>query len=471
MLSAKESAKTFFWTALGAAVEFTIQMVAARILGAAEYGKANMVLGYATVLTVILGLGLPPIVTRETSRNPELSRRIFSYFSILSLFIDGVSVIFVLLFTKWYFKRLNLPLHDASFVVIFLFTFHLSSILYSYLVGVRRQSLASFLKYFLASSTKTLVFLVMIFTYPKSGHESLLIASISAFLLISLFSIKHFEKPYKVSGVFEDILQFYAISVIYSAFDNLAKIFQGSFSSAEYVGYLSVGQTLGKAGVMVGLVLTTMAMPEFSYYWYSGDKKSVERIFKQATRWSVYTTLPLIFFLVFNIEDILRILGKDYRSGTGIILLILLAQFFNNFVGPNGTLLNMSGNQKFEVFNGSLTITVFVVMSFLIGRRFPWGVTLALSTGIIFVNILKMIEVGFIYKIWPYTKKTLLFLLIISILQAAILRLARMLEIGSFEKLLISGVISLVMLVTTFTVSPEREDRKIFRYILRHTKR
>ena len=471
MLSAKESAKTFFWTASGAAVEFTIQMVAARILGAAEYGRANLVLGYATILTVILGLGLPPIVTRETSRSSELSKKIFSYFAVLSLLVDGISTIFVLLFTRWYFKRLGLPIHDVSFVIIFLFAFHMSSLFYSYLVGIRKQSLASFLKYFLASSTKTFVFFVLILVYPKFGHESFLAASISAFLLVSLFSIKHFEKPHKIHGIFKDILQFYAISVIYSTFDNLAKIFQGSFSSAEYVGYLSVGQTLGKAGIMVGLVLTTMAMPEFSYYWHSGDKRSVERIFKQATRWSVYTTLPLIFFLVFNIEDVLRILGKDYKSGTGIILLILLAQFFNNFVGPNGTLLNMSGNQKFEVLNGSLTITIFVIMSLFIGKRFPWGVALSFSVGIIFVNILKMLEVGFIYNIWPYTRKNILFLSFISVFQIVIFKLIGSLEVGSLEKLLISGVASIVMLGITFAASPEREDRKLILNILRHTER
>ncbi len=471
MLSAKESAKTFLWTTTGAAIEFIVQMIAARILGAAEYGKASLVLGYATILAVILGLGLPPIVTREASKNLRFSRGIFSYFAAVSVSVDGIFTILVLLFTKWYFKKLNLPPQDVPFVIVFLFAFHISSIFYSYFVGIRKQSFASFLRYFLVSSIKTLVFLALIFLYPKTDHETFLIASISSLLIFSLLSIKFLERPFKVPGIFKDAFQFYVISVIYSTFDNLAKILQGSFSSAKYVGYLSVGQTLGKAGMMVGMVLATMAMPEFAYYWHKGERTKVERVFKQATRWSVYVTLPLVFIIIFNIEDILKILGKGYRSGTGMILLILFAQFFNNFVGPNGTLLNMSGNQKFEVLNGTLSLSIFVFMSFLIGRKFPWGVALSLSTGIVIVNILKMLEVGIIYKIWPYTRENLIFLTLISILQAPVFKLTGMLKISSYEKLVVSGVLFIIALMITFALSPEKEDRKILHHIFRHIKR
>ena len=471
MLSAKESAKTFFWTVSGASIEFTIQMIAARILGASEYGKANLILGYSMIFAMILGLGLPPIVTREVSKYPKFSRRIFSYFAIISLSIDGISTVFTVFFTKWYFKRLALPSHDVWFVVTFLFSFHISAIFYSYLVGIRRQSFASFLKFFFVSSTKTLVFFLLVVLYPKIGYESFLIASVFSFIAFSVFSLKHFKKPYRISGIFKDILQFYAISVIYSTFENLAKILQGNFSSSEHVGYLSVGLTLGRAGMMIGMVLATMAMPEFSYYWHRGETFKVERIFKQATRWSVYTTLPMIFIIVFNIEDILKILGKDYKSGTGIILIILLAQFFNNFVGPNGTLLNMSGNQKFEVFNGSLSATIFVILSFLIGRRFPWGVALSFSIGIISVNILKLFEVGIIYKIWPYTKKTLIFVSSIAILQAFTFKFVGTMKIGSFEKLLIALILFVLFSVITFAISPEKEDRKIFHKLLYRIKR
>lgn len=470
MLSAKESAKTFLWTTSGAAIEFAIQMIAARILGAAEYGKANLVLGYTTIIAVVLGLGLPPVVTREVSKNPKFSRGIFSYFALISVFVDGVFLVLVILVTKWYFERLGLPLYDVWFVIAFLFVFHLSSVFYSYLIGIRRQSFASFLKFFTVSSIKTVVFLFLIFLYPKIGHESFLIASASAFLIFCLFSITHLGKPFKISEIFKDVFQFYAISIIYSTFDNLAKVLQGSFSDSEHVGYLSVGQTLGKAGMMVGMVLATMAMPEFSYYWHKGEKMRVEEIFKQATRWSVYITLPMIFIIMFNIEDILKILGKDYRSGEGIILTILLAQFFNNFVGPNGTLLNMSGNQKYEIFNGILSLSTFMVMVFLIGRKFPWGVALSLSIGIVAINILKMIEVGTIYKIWPYTKKTLVFLVVIASLQAFTFKFFSTLKIGSFGKLGLSGVIFLLFLIITFALSPEKEDRKIFHRILRNTR-
>lgn len=71
--------KNTFWLAAGLGINRLLKLVllifAARILGATEYGKLNFALAFITLFVIFHDFGLPPIVTREFSREKRKRKK------------------------------------------------------------------------------------------------------------------------------------------------------------------------------------------------------------------------------------------------------------------------------------------------------------------------------------------------------------------------------------------------------------
>lgn len=73
--------KNTFWLFVGEIVgrllRFSIVVYAARVLGAADYGIFSFALTIAAFATIFADIGISAVITRETSRQPELRERYF----------------------------------------------------------------------------------------------------------------------------------------------------------------------------------------------------------------------------------------------------------------------------------------------------------------------------------------------------------------------------------------------------------
>ena len=93
-----------------------------------------------------------------------------------------------------------------------------------------------------------------------------------------------------------------------------------------------------------------------------------------------------------------------------VLLLVLVSQFFNSFVGPNGTLLNMAGKENKEMQNGIVKLVIGLSLGFVLGPLFEWGIAMSIAVSEIVINILKLIQVKKIYDIYPYNIKHFFFI-------------------------------------------------------------
>ena len=99
-----------------------------------------------------------------------------------------------------------------------------------------------------------------------------------------------------------------------------------------------------------------------------------------------------------------------------MLKLILCGAFINSITGPNGTVLLMGNKSHMELFNGFFKFVIIVVVIFFYGKKYFWGVALAISLSDILVNLMKTIEVYYLYKIIPFNYRESLFIIFISIL-------------------------------------------------------
>jgi O-antigen/teichoic acid export membrane protein len=94
----KNTTWLFIGEIVGRLIRFWIVIYAARVLGAAEYGIFSYILTLAAFATILADIGISPLLTRETSKAPELRQRLFGALLIAKLgllIVVGLAIYFI----------------------------------------------------------------------------------------------------------------------------------------------------------------------------------------------------------------------------------------------------------------------------------------------------------------------------------------------------------------------------------------
>jgi len=260
-------------------------------------------------------------------------------------------------------------------------------------------------------------------------------------------------------------LPFYYVQITYGIFPSLSRIIQKEFSSYEMVGILSISLVLGGIVTMFGSVIAQVVMPSFSRSWANKDYTQITNIFHDSTRINAYIILPLAIFTLINSEKILNLFGKGYVGGSIILCLIFISSFFGSIVGPNGTLLNMSNNQRYEILNGILGLIGAILITIIFAPIFFWGVAFAIAMSEIIRNCAKTIEIHNIFGFWPFNHNIFKYLCIVCFFQSLFFILFRYISDPSIW-LVVNSLTVFLAIVFNYYFSPMTQDRTLIFSIL-----
>ncbi len=471
--------KVFIISSAGAGFWFVFQIFVAKILGPSEYGKVNIILGLASSLLVLGNLGFQIPIVKRVSEDVNNSPKF------LMDLILGDSIVNIILIPLWFFivsfflSKSNMNAMYYSFSSVFLiFLFKYREILYFFLVGQEKQVFATFYKSILIRLLLVITFTILGSFYGFS-HASLLNAMILSHLVTCYFFFKivpsNLITKSRISSIaklyfalIKKSWQYFIANISNSVYIHFSKVLQGMFSSFMNVGLLSLGITFGSIGVMIGSSFAILAMPSFSTAWNRKDYHSISKIYHSFTRWNSLLALPAMIFFILNVHRILVILGQEYVSGSWIVSMIVIAQFFNSFVGPNGTLLNMTEFQKYEIFNGFLTLVMSLLMGFTLGQKYSYGIALSLSVPIIVINLIKVIEVKLLFNIYPFNISSFTYIIFWGMCSAVPFYSASFIA-SDFVWALISLFLIISSTLLGFYFSPEKNDREKVRFLFCQT--
>jgi len=135
-----------------------------------------------------------------------------------------------------------------------------------------------------------------------------------------------------------------------------------------------------------------------------GEKDRLEKIFKTTTRWVFYATLPASMILIFSAKEIMSIFGITFvEQGTLVLIIMTIAQVINCTTGGVGFTLIMTGKQNIELANSvSLVLFNILLNALLIPNHGIIGAAIATAIAISTINLVRLVEVFFIYQLHPY---------------------------------------------------------------------
>ncbi len=177
----------------------------------------------------------------------------------------------------------------------------------------------------------------------------------------------------------------------------------GLFRTAEEVGIYAAAQ---RTALLSGLVLTSFLAifaPLASEYFSQNKHRELDSLFKTVSKWTFALTLPLCSVLLLFPRNILNIFGAEYSQGATALIILALGWLIHSSMGASGIVLTMSGRSKLHLINFSFLLITHVLLNLLLVPRYGFeGAAIATAGSIVLIDIVTLLEVRFILKMFPF---------------------------------------------------------------------
>lgn len=272
----------------------------------------------------------------------------------------------------------------------------------------------AFINLFFTPITVFILFLIIVFTPNRDESTPIMVHFGSLFFMFMLsFVLILLLKNWKSATITEKIskkeilkvsIPMLAVSIAAAVSKQADKIILGYFVSNAEIG---VYHAMNRTALLIGIILLTAnsgLAPRFSELM---ELNKLDEIKKLATKSTKYITLfsALIFIIIITLsKPLMNFIEIDFNEGFYILLILSVAQLFSAWVGPVGSFLMMSGNEKVNQ-NTSVTFAILFIFVNII-FVYLWGIlgtAIATSFLIIGRNITYVIIVKRKYNIFfPY---------------------------------------------------------------------
>jgi O-antigen/teichoic acid export membrane protein len=181
-----------------------------------------------------------------------------------------------------------------------------------------------------------------------------------------------------------------------------------AFATRSEVGtYAAVGR-VSQVILLFVTSVNLMFAPFAADLYARGAHEQLDRLFKQATRWGLVATLPVVIVLAVAATDLLSAFGPEFAGGESALRIMLAGQLVNVLTGSVAFVLIMTGRTTLDLADNAIAVAVLVALAAPLSEAFGIeGAAIASAVAIGGVNLLRLVQVARIVHITPYTRADL----------------------------------------------------------------
>jgi O-antigen/teichoic acid export membrane protein len=134
--------------------------------------------------------------------------------------------------------------------------------------------------------------------------------------------------------------------------------------------------------------VNTVAAPYFSHIGHK-QRSDLRHMLWFSSMLSTAVAVPIMVVLAFFGSDVIRLLyGKEFVAGYVPLLILAAGQLFNAVTGPAGSLLNMTGHERWVVISVWVTLAITLPLYFVVVPRYGMtGAAWVTTSGVCILNI------------------------------------------------------------------------------------
>ena len=398
---------------IGRGAEMLITLVSvtliARNLGVEQYGLFSSIVALTVLLSKFIDIGFAPIVFRETSKKDATFDMLNTAFTIRTILILGLFVVFNGVSGLTNLSSREILLSNILFLNIIFSSKYMN---FRELLEVLFKVNLNMFNVMLFNSIDSIFLLVFVFVMPYvgGGLEYLVIvyvaANIPGFILLIIFLSKKYKYRFSFSfkhgyWLVKESIPLFGTVILTTAFQQLDVLLLRSLDSEYSVGLYSAALRLTVPLSIIPQALITTIFPLIVRGREMGSASTMP------TTRLVYKILFLFsfaisFIITFKAEHIIRLIfGGEYANAylpMTILFWSILFTYFNTFTL---NLLTVYNKQKYNFFATLLIVAVQILLVVILTPIYSYsGVAVArVAAGaagtIFFIFILRGIGIQF----------------------------------------------------------------------------
>lgn len=410
---------------ISACVGIGLNFFLAKVLEAEKYGELQFYVSLSVLLANIFIFGLNSFLIREAKNNEQKSNvlnKCFTLYFLIFLFV--LPIVFFVLYNFVSRTSSNAFLIFAIICVSFLMG--ISMLFTSYWQGSGKYHLSILFENFIPKFV-LLILAILFFAFGKifEFSEKYLLFYIIVYgaiaIPLSVHLIKGLNLSFRRSELIS-LLFFFGVAFTYNIGNELTKVLEGGLYNNNIVlATIAISTSIINLVSIFTNVLNNLTKPIFAKYARENNIDDLMDVYRFNTRMNAYIAVPFYLFFVFFSSNFLSLFGETYLQYPMILTIMAIANAVVTLTGPNGTMLAMTGHEKWELFNGLLYFGVYIAFVFVFSFDPIYGLTIALLLGQIIVNVAKFIETAIIFKRIPLDGKTLLSILIVLVVNGGLI--------------------------------------------------
>lgn len=186
-----------------------------------------------------------------------------------------------------------------------------------------------------------------------------------------------------------------------------------SISDRVMLGILGTSGDVGiyNTAFLISNVLTLVFMgfnasfaPVISELYHNGKRRELRSLYSSLTRGILIIIMPAFCWIIGFGDDLLRFFGPEFVGGYVALVVLAVSVVVRCVVGTVGTMLVMSGHQKFNAVNIVIVTAMNVGLNLLLIPRYGLlGAAIATAVSVSIIDTVGLIEVRVLLKIHPYS--------------------------------------------------------------------
>jgi O-antigen/teichoic acid export membrane protein len=421
LVAAKGSGIVFTGSLLQYAVRFVSGIVLARFLGAEQYGLYNLSLTVITVVSGLTLLGLTLALVRYVSllASRQDTAGLWGALQIgiglpiiLSLLV-GVGLYFLadpVAERLFHEPRLAPLLRLGSLIIPFL---ALSNLTAAATQGFKEMQYTVIAQYISQPVVKLVMLAVLAITGLNAAKAltaftaAVVVASVMLlYFLNKLFPLKRplLEARRDARGMLRFAVPIYLSNLIGTFGGNVKTVLLGALNNVTNVGVFAVANQINAIGQMFHACIVTASAPVVSELYDRGEWRQMGHFYKTMTKWTFTLNLPLFLIVLLFPVPILSIFGQSFEGGATALTILAWGNLVNAGTGICGVLLDMTGNASLKLVNSLVVFALALGLNILLIPSWGLiGVAVASLGTVAIVNLLRLLQVFFLFRLLPYS--------------------------------------------------------------------
>jgi O-antigen/teichoic acid export membrane protein len=186
-------------------------------------------------------------------------------------------------------------------------------------------------------------------------------------------------------------------------------LLMGAFRPGDEVGVYGLCARLVVVILFVHESVGQVFLPRLSDLFEAGDRDGMKRLYRLTSRWAMWPALVGAWALVFWGGDLLALFGPDFVVGAAPLAILAAAKAVAAVTGMSGRVFAVTGRARLNLVNLVLMVLGNIVLNVLwIPGHGGLGAAAATFVSFSSVKILQVVEVGLVFRLLPWDRRSLL---------------------------------------------------------------